>query len=176
LDLEQFSASVETLCERDYRNLFYFTAGELENPHRDIRGSYDDHAKTRLEGERLFFMLTGESPQTFYKGLFTPVRIVKNIEREDGSCTVKNAKLDNNVDGFINLKNSEEIFFNTMLHEGCVVNAKIDNIEYDKFSVSLTCMKENMEDEEIMERIDPQYRPFFVVKKLKDFKSEGDDD
>ena len=33
LDLDQFSSSVESLVERDYRNLFYFTAGELENPH-----------------------------------------------------------------------------------------------------------------------------------------------
>ena len=51
LDLDLFSKSVESLCERDYRSLFYFTAGELENPHKDIRGQYDEHSKMHLEGE-----------------------------------------------------------------------------------------------------------------------------
>jgi len=70
---------VESIVERDYRNLFYFTAGELENPHKDIRGSYDDYAKARLEGERLLYLIIGETPMSFYKNLFLPVLIVKDI-------------------------------------------------------------------------------------------------
>jgi len=89
-----------------------------------------------------------------------PVQIVKDIVREGGDCTTKKCKLDNGLDGFINNKNCTESFFKT-LKQGIVVNAKITNIEYDKFSVSLECKKEELKEDEALDWIPEYYRSYF---------------
>jgi transcription elongation factor SPT6 len=118
------------------------------------------------------YMIVGESPLTIYKGLFLPVNIVKDIVRDDETCTVKKCKLDNGLDGFINVKNSDENIF-AGLGEGMVVNAKIDNIEYDKFSVSLAVRKECIEESEALDRVGGSYRPYFRFILDKDFRSKS---
>ena len=40
-----FSTQISQATSKDYKDLFYFTLSELENPHKDVRGNYDDFSK-----------------------------------------------------------------------------------------------------------------------------------
>jgi len=49
---------------------------ELENPHKDTRGQYSDWSKVKLEGEKLLYLLIGETPDSFYKNMYLSATIV----------------------------------------------------------------------------------------------------
>jgi len=58
---------------KDYKSIFYFIRDELESPFRDIRGEYSEYEQKMINQDaNLFYMLTGETPHTFFEGLVVP--------------------------------------------------------------------------------------------------------
>jgi len=87
LDLEQFSQNCKKVFNEDYKSFFYFIKDELESPFRDIREEYSEYEnKIANQESNLFYMLTGESPQTFFEGLLVSVTINKSIGNDGFSC------------------------------------------------------------------------------------------
>ena len=87
-------------------------------------------------------MMINETEHSFYLNLFLPVQIIWDIEKE-GEIIGKKCWLDNGLDGFISLKNCTENFFHT-LKSGVVVNAKLIEFEFDRFTVKLECRWEEI--------------------------------
>ena len=108
---------MKNILDHDYRSLFYFTVSELENPHKDTRGQYSDWSKVKLEGEKLLYLLIGETPDSFYKNMYLSATIVWDILPKEGSgpAMAKKCKLENGIDGIINIKNCNEQDFHKLL-------------------------------------------------------------
>ena len=54
-----------------------FVVDEMMNPWKDCRESFSNYESEYLEGERLFYMLIGETPETFYKGKKVSASVTK---------------------------------------------------------------------------------------------------
>ena len=112
------------------KNMFFFFANEIKRPFADVRGSYDDFAKIEFSTERLFFALSGESPATLFRNLYTTATVVQKFEKPTG--LVLKCKLENGLDAYIGRSNIDRAA-GEELQPGMVVNGKIENIRHDKF-------------------------------------------
>ena len=145
---------------KDYKTIFYFIRDELESPFRDIRGDYPEYESKMINQEaNVFYMLTGESPFTFFDGLLVPVSINKIIGTDGFSCKSIGKS---SWSGFIPRDNVDE-GLEKSLCPGNIVTAKISKIEYENLSVKLSVLRNPLTEKEALDRIYSQYRPHFKV-------------
>ena len=160
LDLDQFSQRCESMFGKDYKTIFYFIRDELESPFRDIRGEFAEYeSKMVNQDANVFYMLTGENQSNFFEGLLVPVIITREVKDDTFGCRslTKSAWT-----AYLHRDNVAECFQEN-LHPGYVLTAKITKIEYERLSVSLSCMNEEITEKEILDRISNVYRPHFKV-------------
>ena len=169
LDLDAFAKMLE--ARRGYmKNILFFIVNEIKHPHADVRGSYDDYAKTEFSTERLFYALSGESPVTLFKNLYTAATIVQKFDKPTG--LMFKCKLENGLDAFISKSHIDKMVAEE-LQAGMVINGKIESVKHDKYQVDISCLKETIEESEVKERIGDQYRQYFVVDLTSDFCSKA---
>lgn len=165
LDLEQFSQRCESMFGTDYKSIFYFIRDELESPFRDIRGSYSEYETNLLNQDtNVFFMLTGENRENFFEGLFVPCMITKQIKEDVVACR---SLTKSNWTAYLHRDNAHRKLQNLM-NPGYVVTGRILKIEYDRLSVSISAMEENVTEKEMLERIPQSFRHHFKVDVVKD--------
>lgn len=118
----------------------------------------------RLQGEKLLYLLIGETPSTFYKDMYLPATVIKDILPWEGSgpSMIKKCKLENGLDAFLPARNCNEQDFHKLLPNH-VICAKIFNIEYDKLTVTLECKNESFTDDMALARISDWYSAYFQV-------------
>ena len=127
LDLEAFAKVIE--AKQGYmKNLLFFIANEIKRPYADVRGSYDDYAKIEFSSERLFYMLSGETPATLFRNLYIAATVVQKFEKPTG--LVLKCKLENGLDAYIGRSHIDRAA-GSELQPGMVVNGKIENIRFD---------------------------------------------
>eukprot|EP00743_Colponemidia_sp_Colp-15_P007289 GILK01007872.1.p1 GENE.GILK01007872.1~~GILK01007872.1.p1 ORF type:complete len:1816 (-),score=424.36 GILK01007872.1:186-5633(-) len=90
LDLQAFADHLASRGTPNMKIVLDFIVQELQHPFADPRPPYED-----IPMERLFYMLTGETPSTFRVGSIVPVSITK---KNRGGFFVR---LDNGVRGFV---------------------------------------------------------------------------
>jgi len=165
LDLEQFSQKCETLFGKDYKSIFYFIRDELESPFRDIRGEYAEYESKMINQDaNIFYMLTGESPQTLFEGLLVPVTISKIINDEKYSCrSIGKCSWSGTI-----YKDNVDPSLERSLTPGFILTAKVLKLEFEYLSVKLSAMNEGISEKEALDRIYPSYRPHFKVDIDKD--------
>jgi len=165
LDLEQFSQRCESMFGKDYKSIFYFIRDELESPFRDIRGEYSEYENKIINQDtNIFFMLTGENRDNFYEGLFVPCMITRQIKEDVVACR---SLTKSNWTAFLHKDNAHRKLHNLM-NPGYVITGRILKIEYDRLSVSISAMEENVTEKEMQERIPQIFRPHFKVDVIKD--------
>ena len=175
LDLDQFSQKCESLFGKDYKSIFYFIRDELETPFRDVRGEYSEYESKMINnGSNLFYMLTGESPYSFFEGMVLPVSITKIIQEIGYGCKSLGKST---WSGFVHNDSITDPKIQE-LNVGMVCSGKVLKIEYENISVKLSipARDEYITEKEVLDRILPTYRAHFNVNLEEDSSFSGSQD
>lgn len=155
---------------KDYKSIFYFIRDELESPFRDIRGEYAEYESKMINQEaNVFYMLTGESPQTFFEGLLVPVTVNKVLKNDGFACRSIGKS---SWSGFLPSENVDPSIQRSIA-PGYILTAKIIKIEYDHLSVKLAASPDLVSEKEALDRIYPTYRPHFRVDLKADLSTKN---
>eukprot|EP01027_Heterolobosea_sp_BB2_P000897 GEZU01001346.1.p1 GENE.GEZU01001346.1~~GEZU01001346.1.p1 ORF type:complete len:821 (-),score=229.51 GEZU01001346.1:22-2382(-) len=123
---------------------------ELQRPFWDPRNDYEP-----LQPEEIFEYMTGETPESFYEGMFIPVTIIRNLgrgrydryDRFDGDRGEILVSLDNGLTGRIVSHDLAQ----EQIEPGSSVLCKILSIRKsnpDSFGVELSCLMRDREEYE----------------------------
>ena len=113
-----------------------FVLDEMMDPWKDCRMTFERYESEYLEGRRLFYMLIGETGETFYKGKKVSATVTKPY---DGRNIV--VKLDIANLGMIDKSDftGSEI---TEVKQGMVYLCTISDIDFQEFRIKLRLWKE----------------------------------
>jgi hypothetical protein len=167
LDLDQFSQRCESMFGKDYKSIFYFIRDELESPFRDIRGEYAEYeSKISHQDANVFYMLTGESPNSFFEGLLVPVTVTRIISNNSEGYACRSLGK-SSWSAYLSRENVDPKLVSS-ISPGYVLTAKVIKIEYENLSVKLSATGDPIVEKEALDRIQSAYKPHFRVDLDKD--------
>jgi hypothetical protein len=87
IDIQQFSAGMKEKLGVDLTRQLEFSISEMKSPWKVRRAkSHDDYERECYSGEALFYLLIGETKDTFFEGIPVPATVVSDDQGSDVKC------------------------------------------------------------------------------------------
>eukprot|EP01022_Parablepharisma_sp_SALTPOND_P008951 TRINITY_DN1373_c0_g1_i2.p1 TRINITY_DN1373_c0_g1~~TRINITY_DN1373_c0_g1_i2.p1 ORF type:complete len:1804 (-),score=237.19 TRINITY_DN1373_c0_g1_i2:8682-14093(-) len=160
LDIVQYKEQLDKANQGNAKLIVDFVVQELKSPFKDPRPKYKD-----LVNEDLFYLLMGETRQTFYVGMIVSATVIM-VHDNNVRC-----KLENGMDAFIKkadlIDDSSEwnMDITKKVTDNTVIPARVKEISMRdaKFVVNLTIRKEDLRSHANWIKLSPEDRKYFYV-------------